>query len=172
MALSANTPSYAFTNQFPNIPVSGTANTRLLVTLRMSGVVVLDKVIYQFDPDGMASLRHLGDLVEKYFYDQFYDIRRFSQSLVLTLESEGESIEKTFPVYFCRSYVGGEKLSPDMVRDRPLTACREKHTCPGAKEYLSFVSSSGGSVVADILYMSASGTATKQHARGNAHAAS
>lgn len=81
---------------------------------------------------------------------------------VLTFKSEGETVEKTIPTYFLRSYVSTENLSPDAIRNRPLSRHTEKHTLPGVKEYVSFVSSSGSSVAASITYLSGDNVLVKQ----------
>lgn len=161
MALSVITPTYAFTNQFPNITVTGTAKEKLLVSISMGGHSILEEEIYNFDTDGMATIRFLGDLLEKYFYDASYDIRRFSMNAVFTFVSTGQRVSKTVAVYFCRSYVSGDRLTPDLLRSMPLTRARIKHTLPDAKEYLSFVSSSGKSVLCDIAYISGGRIQTK-----------
>lgn len=161
MALSVIVPTYAFTNQFPNITVTGTAKEKLLVSLQIGGNRVLENEIYHFDTDGIATLRFLGDLLEKYFYDATYDIRRFAMNAVFTFTSSGQTINKTVAVYFCRSYVSGDRLTPDMLRSMPLCRSQLKHTLADAKEYLSFVSTTGKSVLADITYKSGGRMTTK-----------
>lgn len=161
MALSVIAPTYAFTNQFPNLTVSGTANEKLLVSLNMGSNRILENEIYHFDTDGIATIRFIGDLLEKYFYDASYDIRRFTMNAVFTFSSSGQTITKTVEVYFCRSYVSGDRLTPEMVRSMPLCRAQLKHTLPDAKEYLSFVSTTGKSVVADIAYKSGGRMTTK-----------
>lgn len=154
MALSVTTPTYAFTNQFPPITIMGTAKEKLLISINMGGRSVLENETYYFDTDGIATLRFIGDLLEKYFYDENYDIHYFSLNAVFTFVSSGQTVTKTVPVYFCRGYVSGDKLTPDMVRTMPLTRAQLKHTLPDAKEYLSFVSTSGQSVTCDICFNS------------------
>lgn len=161
MALSVITPTFAFTNQFPNITVRGTAKEKLLVSINMGGIVILKNEIYHFDTDGIATIRGMGDLLEKYFYDATYDIRRFSMNATISFVSAGETVSKTIAVYFCRSYVGGDRLTPEMFRSMPLTRTQIKHTLPDAKEYLSFVSSTGLSVLCDITYRSGGRMANK-----------
>ncbi len=154
MALSVTTPTYAFTNQFPNITVMGTAEERLLVSVFMGGYSVLEEEAYHFDTDGIATIRGIGNLLEKYFYESDYDIRRFTYNAIFTFKSGEETVTETVPVYFCRSYVGGDRLTPEMFRTMPLTRAKEKHTLPDAKEYLSFVSTAGLSVICNITYIS------------------
>lgn len=161
MALSVTTPTYAFTNQFPNITVRGTAKEKLLVSINMGGFTILENEIYHFDTDGLATLRGIGDLLEKYFYDATYDIRRFAMNAVFSFTSANETVSKTVAVYFCRSYVGGDRLTPEMFRSMPLTRAQIKHTLPDAKEYLSFVSSTGLSVLCDITYKTGGRMANK-----------
>jgi|GEM_PF-6874885 len=154
MALSVTTPSYAFTNRFPNIYVTGSAGESLLLSIKLGGEIVLEDEMYIFDSIGMATIRFIGDLLEKHFYDTAYDVRNFMLSAVLTFVSEGVTVEKTIPTYFIRSYVSTDNLTPDVIRNRPLSRHTEKHTLPGVKEYVSFVSTSGTSVAASITYIS------------------
>lgn len=154
MALSVIAPTSAFTNQFPNLTVSGTAKEKLLVSLHIGGNQVLDNEIYHFDTDGIATIRFIGNLLEKYFYDPNYDIRRFSMNAIFTFSSAGQTVTKTVATYFCRSYVSGDRLTPDILRSMPLCRSTLKHTLPDAKEYLSFVSTTGKSVLCDIAYKS------------------
>ena len=88
MALSIILPKYAFTNNFPVLTVSGSASSKLQGTFTWNGTVVLDDENYYFDTDGMASIRGLGDLADRYFYDTNYDIRRFSLSASITIKAE------------------------------------------------------------------------------------
>lgn len=161
MALSVTSPSYAFTNRFPNIYVTGSAGKSLLFSVKLGGETLLEDETYIFNSIGMATIRFLGDLLEKHFYDNAYDVRNFMLSAVLTFKSEGETVEKTIPTYFLRSYVSTENLSPDAIRNRPLSRHTEKHTLPGVKEYVSFVSSSGASVAASITYLSGDNVLSK-----------
>ena len=156
MALVVSTPEYAFTNSFPSLTVSGTANAGLILSIRMGDYNVLDSESYMFDNTGFAKIRGIGDLLEKYFYDANYDVRRFAQNAVFTFESGSEKITKTILVCFCRSYISGIVPTPDLFRKIPLTVCRIKHTLPDAKEYLSFVGTVGKSVQCTIGYVSSS----------------
>ena len=67
MALSVTTPSYAFTNRFPNIYVTGSAGESLLLSIKLGGEIVLEDEMYIFDSIGMATIRILEDLLEKHF---------------------------------------------------------------------------------------------------------
>lgn len=152
MAISVSAPTYAFTNDFPNISIRGTANEKLLLSIKTDGFTVLDNEIYHFDNSGIATIRFIGDLLEKYFYDAAYDIRRFAMDTVFTFSSQGETVSKIVTVYFCRSYVSGDKLTPELLRAMPLTKSTMKHTLSEAKEYLSFISTLGKSVLCNITY--------------------
>lgn len=157
MAITITSPSYGFTNRFPLLTISGTAGGRALVSLTLDGMTLLDNEVYFLDASGQAVLRGLGDLFEKYFYDASYDIRKFAMNAVLKVVEGGITATKSFTVYFCRSYVGGDAMTPDMLRAMPLTRSRIKHTLSLASEYLSFISTSGKKVMCDITVLNASG---------------
>lgn len=157
MAITITNPSYGFTNRFPPLTISGTAGVRLLISLTLDGMTLLDNEVYHADASGQIVLRGLGDLFEKYFYDASYDIRKFAMNAVLKVLEGSSATTKSFTVYFCRSYVGGDALTPDMIRAMPLTRSRMKHTLSMAYEYLSFVSTSGKNVMCDITSLNASG---------------
>lgn len=157
MAVTITNPTYGFTNRFPPLTVSGTAGSRLLVSLTLDGSTLLDNEIYHMDSSGHAVLRGLGDLFEKYFYDTSYDIRKFAMSAILSVVEGGATTTQSFMVYFCRSYVGGDALTPDMLRGIPLSRTRVKHTVSLASEYLSFISTSGKQVMCNITSLGTSG---------------
>lgn len=154
MALNANVPASGFVNNYPTVSVSGTANAKVLFSLQLGGIDILENEIYHFDSSGLLQIRFLGDTLEKHFYDANYDIRRFSLQAMLTFKSGSEEISRTSDVYFCRTYVSASQLTPAFMRSIPLSRCREKRTLPGVPEYISFVSSTGKDVKADVVYVS------------------
>jgi hypothetical protein len=154
MALLANTPTEAFTHMFPSIAVSGGGSGKqLLFSMKVNELTVLDREGYTFNTGGMVTIRHLGDTLAQYFYDENYDIRRFSLPVSLVFEATGlPTLTSAMVVFFCRSYIG--HLTAEAVRYRPLSKCKEKHTVAQSREYISFVSVSGAAVMAAVRYQS------------------
>jgi hypothetical protein len=154
MALLANTPTEAFTHMFPSIAVSGGGSGKqLLFSMKVNGLTVLDREGYTFNTGGTVTIRHLGDTLSQYFYNENYEIHRFSLPVSLVFETTGlATLTSAMVVFFCRSYIG--YLTAETVRYRPLSRCKEKHTVAQSKEYISFVSVSGAAVMATVHYQS------------------
>jgi hypothetical protein len=154
MDIKTNIPEYAFINQFPTITITGNPNAVISLSLYLGGVLILDKEAYQFDKSGFIYIRYLGDTLERHFYNENYDVRYFKQNAIFNIyHSATETLVKSMDVYFCRTYVSGEKLEPDVVRYMPLSRCREKRTLPGVAEYIPFVATKNTKVLADVCYM-------------------
>lgn len=152
--MTANVPTYGFTNNYPTVSLSGTAGKKVLVSISMDNIPVTNKESYYFDINGAVYLRCLGDLFERYFYNQDYAIRKFKKRIQFTFESEGSKLIKESDAYFCRSYVSGEKLTPERIKQMPLSRCSTKHTLADCPEFISFIGTAGLSVSCDIIYIS------------------
>ncbi len=161
MALSVSAPSFAFTSQFPNIVVSGTAGATLEVYLKLGDSDVLVGELYTFNSSGFVTMRNLGDILEKHFYDYQYEVRNFVLQAVFTFKSGIENVTKNIQVFFLRSYVSTDNITPEAIRNMALTREKEKHTLPEVDEYISFISTSGSSVMAKIIYQSGSNVLNK-----------
>jgi hypothetical protein len=154
MDITTNIPEYAFINQFPTVTITGNPNAKIALSLYLSGILILDNEAYQFDKSGFIYINYLGDTLEKHFYNENYDVRYFKQNAVFNIHhSATETFVKSMDVYFCRTYVSGEKLEPDIVRYMPLSRCREKRTLPGVAEYIPFVATLNTTVLADVYYV-------------------
>jgi hypothetical protein len=154
MDITTTIPEYAFINQFPTITITGSPNAKIALSLYLGGILILDKEAYQFDKSGFIYIKYLGDTLEKHFYNENYDVRYFKQQAVFNIHHGATGLfVKTMDVYFCRTYVSGEKLEPGVVRYMPLSRCREKRTLLGVAEYIPFVGTVGTMVLADVCYM-------------------
>jgi hypothetical protein len=155
MDIKTNIPECAFINQFPTITISGVPDTEISLSLYLGGVLILDKEAYQFDKSGFIYIRYLGDTLERHFYNENYDVRYFKQNAVFNIyQSATETLVKSMDVYFCRTYVSGDKLDPDVVRYMPLSRCLMKRTLIDVAEYIPFVATAGAMVLADVYYVS------------------